>query len=157
HLLEEQGYEVGLTNVDAAPLFQGLADGDIDLFLDGWLPDTHSDYWEEHGDSLEQVGVWFDNARLSIAVPDYVEIDSLADLADGADTFGGRIVGIEPGAGLMRVTGDDVMPTYGLDDFQLLEGSTPTMLTELQTAIENEEPIVVTLWHPHWAYAKFPI
>lgn len=156
-LLEEKGYQVKLTQVDAAPLFQSMADGDIDLFFDGWLPNTHADYWEAHEADLEKLGVWYDSATLNLAVPDYVDIDSIADLKGKASEFDKRIVGIEPGAGLMRITGDDVLPGYGLDDYTLLEGSSPTMLVELETAIKNKEPIVVTLWHPHWAYAKFPI
>ena len=31
------------------------------------------------------------------------------------------------------------------------------MLTELDSAIAAEEPIVVTLWQPHWAYAKYEL
>ena len=49
------------------------------------------------------------------------------------------------------------MPGYGLDAFELVEGSTPAMLAELERAINDEAPIVVTLWRPHWAYSVFPI
>src|SRR3546814_1450613 len=31
------------------------------------------------------------------------------------------------------------------------------MLAARKEATEAEEPIVVTLWRPHWAYAAFPI
>lgn len=115
-LLEEQGYSVEVTEVDAGILFQGLADGDIDVFFDTWLPITHQDYWEEHGDSLEKLGKWYDgSAVLSIVVPSYMEdVNSIADLKGRADEFGGQIIGIEPGAGLMRVTKEEAIPTYGL-------------------------------------------
>ena len=158
HVLEEQGYEVELTNVDVAPLFQGLADGDIDLFFDSWVPDTHGNYWEEYADQIVDLGTWFDNGTLNLAVPEYVDLETFDDLVGNAEMFDGRIVGIEPGAGTMRRLSEEVMPGYGLDEeYQLVESSTPTMLTELETAIENEEPIVVVLWHPHWAYATYPI
>lgn len=157
-LLEEKGWDVEMTQLDAAPLFQGLADGDLDVFLDAWLPNTHADYWEDHEDDLVQLSKWYDEATLNIAVPEYVDdIDTIADLEGQADRFDGRIVGIEPGAGLMRLTGDEIIPGYGLEDYDLLEGSTPAMLTELEAAIENNEDIVVTLWHPHWAYSAYPI
>jgi len=158
-LLEERGYDVEMTQLDAAPLFQGLADGELDVFLDAWLPDTHADYWEEHEDELTELSTWYDEATLNIAVPEYVDdIDTIADLEGEGDRFDNRIVGIEPGAGIMRLTEDEVMPGYGLeDDYELLEGGTPAMLTELETALDNEEDIVVTLWHPHWAYSAFPI
>lgn len=157
-ILEEKGYEVSVEEPDIAPLFQGLAGGDIDVFLDTWLPATHADYWEEHGDQLEDLGTWYDNALLTLTVPSYVEdVDSIADLADNAEMFDSRIVGIESGSGLVRTTKEEAIPTYGLDDYELVESSTPAMLAELDAAIADEEPIVVTLWRPHLAYAKYDL
>lgn len=157
-ILEEQGYNVTLTQLDVAPVYAGLADGDIDLFFDAWLPVTHEDYWDEYGDKIEDIKVWYDKGTLELTVPEYVEdVTTIADLKGKADQFGGQIVGIEPGAGLMRKTREDVMPGYGLDGYELLEGSTPTMLAELERAYNAQEPIVVTLWHPHWAYAAYDL
>ena len=47
------------------------------------------------------------------------------------------------------------MPSYGLTDWNLVESSTAAMLSELDKAIANKEPIVVTLWRPHWAFEKY--
>ncbi|MEY9214695.1 glycine betaine ABC transporter substrate-binding protein [Thermobifida halotolerans] len=157
-ILEELDYEVTITEVDVAPMYQGVANGDIDMFLDTWLPATHADYWEEYGDQVEDLGVWYDNAVLTLTVPSYVEdVDSIADLADNADMFDGRIVGIESGSGLVRTTKEEAIPTYGLDDYELIESSTAAMLAELDSAIAEEEPIVVTLWRPHIAYAQYDL
>jgi glycine betaine/proline transport system substrate-binding protein len=156
-ILEEEGYAVELTQLDVAPVFEGVASGDLDLFLDAWLPSTHSDYWAEYGDRMEDLATWYDNGLLTWAVPSYVDADSLEDLASMADEFDGRIVGIEPGSGLMRVSREAVVPGYGLDGYELIEGSTPAMLAELERAIEDGDPVVVTLWRPHWAYSVYDI
>ena len=160
-LLEEQGFEVELTLADAGVLYTGLSQGDLDLFLDGWLPATHAEYWEQYGDDVESLGTWYDNAVLALTVPQYVVdehgVSSLADLEENADLFDSTIIGIEPGAGMMGIAADTVMPTYGIDDWTLTESSTPAMLTELGSAIEDEEPIDVTLWEPHWAYAEWDL
>lgn len=84
-------------------------------------------------------------------------IDSLDELAAASDTFGDRIVGIEPGSALMRVTGEDVVPGYGLEKMKLIDSSTPAMLVELKKATDAGENIAVTLWRPHWAYNAFPV
>ncbi|SCL44516.1 glycine betaine/proline transport system substrate-binding protein [Micromonospora citrea] len=159
HILEEKGYQVQLKNLEAGLVYGGLASGDIDFFLDGWLPQTHASYLEKYGDKLEKLGVWYEGASLSIAVPAYVEgVESLADLAGKADTFGGEIIGIEPGAGLTKATQEKVLPGYGLDGaMKLKTSSTPAMLAALDGAITDRKPIVVTLWHPHWAYAKYEL
>jgi glycine betaine/proline transport system substrate-binding protein len=115
-ILEDHGYDVTQTQADVAPTFDGVAGGQYDLFLDMWLPATHEDYLEEYGEDIEQLGVWFDDARLTWTVPAYVdEVDSIADLPEHHDMFGGQIIGIESGAGLTRISNEEVIPTYGLD------------------------------------------
>ena len=84
-------------------------------------------------------------------------INSLTELAENADLFGNRIVGIEPGAGLTLATEDRIIPGYGLEDMEYVTSSTAAMLTELTSATKSGENIAVTLWEPHWAYGEFPI
>jgi glycine betaine/proline transport system substrate-binding protein len=159
HQLEQVGYTVEMqTLTDAAPLYTGLANGDVDVYPSAWPEVTHAEYMEEYGDRIEDLGTYYDNAVLTIAVPEYVDIDSLEELAADPDRFGGRIVGIEPGAGLTGVTEGSMMPAYGLEgDYELVTSSTAAMLSELQSAIDDEEDIVVTLWRPFWAYSQFPL
>lgn len=156
--LEASGYTVTAQEfTEVGPLFEGLSSGDLDLFLDGWLPITHQTYMETYGDKLETIGTWNENAALTVAVPTYVDVESLADLNANADLFGGRIVGIEASAGLTEAVQNSAIPTYGITDLTLETSSTTAMLTELDSAIAAEEPIVVTLWQPHWAYAKYDL
>ncbi|WP_341954348.1 glycine betaine ABC transporter substrate-binding protein [Salinibacterium sp. TMP30] len=156
-ILEDKGYNVELEYADVTPIFSGLSTGDYDLALDGWLPVTHASLMEEYGATIEDLGAWNTEAGLTVAVNEDAPIDSLEELAANADTFGNRIVGIEPGAGLTEAVMTKTMPTYGLDGMELLTSSTPAMLAELQAALDNGENIAVTLWRPHWAYDAFPI
>jgi glycine betaine/proline transport system substrate-binding protein len=157
YLLEDQltklGYTVELEELtEAGPLYAGLAQGDVDIYPSAWPELTHAAYMERYGDDIEDLGSYYDNATLTIAVPDYVDITSIDELADNADRFGGRIVGIEPGAGLTRQTQESMIPAYGLSDtYELVTSSTAAMLTELDSAIAAERDIVVTSWRPFWA------
>jgi glycine betaine/proline transport system substrate-binding protein len=161
NVLEDKGYEVELEAIaEAAPLYAGLANGDIDVYSSAVPEATHAAYWEEYGDQLEDLNIWYEGGMVNaLAVPDYTEIDSIAELAENPELFDERIVGIEPGAGLTAMTKESVMPTYGLGDagYELVESSTVAMLAELQAAIDAQEDIVVTLWHPFWAYGQFPL
>ncbi|TLP75625.1 glycine betaine ABC transporter substrate-binding protein [Nesterenkonia sphaerica] len=158
-ILEDEGYEVEIEEInDAAPLYTGVANGDLHVYPSAWPEVTHADYMEQYGDDLEDLGAYYEGAVLTLAVPEYTEIDSLEELADNADMFGGRVVGIEPGSGHMGVTADSVFPEYGLDEeFTLADSSTAAMLTELDSAIAAEEDIVVTLWRPFWAYGEWDL
>ena len=67
-----------------------------------------------------------------------------------------RITGIEPGAGLMKLT-KTAMEDYGLKDSALIQGSSAAMVAELKKAINNKEPIIVTGWSPHWMFSSFDL
>ena len=154
---EEQGAQVDVQFADVEPVYNGVASGEWDIGFDAWLPATHEPYWETYGDQLEDLGAWFTEAPLTIAVNEDAPIQSLTELADNFDAFDNRIVGIDPGAGLTRITKESVIPTYGLPDDALIESSTAAMITELRGAVSRGDNIVVTLWQPHWAYDAFPI
>lgn len=157
HVFEQEGATVAYEFADPGPIYAGVASGQFDVAFDAWLPLTHEDYWAEHGDNMVDLGAWFTEAPLTIAVNADAPIQSLDELAENADAFGNQIVGIEPGAGLTRITKDEVIPTYGLEDLTLVESSTPAMLAELEGALDRGENIAVTLWEPHWAYGAFDI
>ncbi|MEO3975321.1 ABC transporter permease/substrate binding protein [Streptomyces sp. CAU 1734] len=154
-VLERRGFTVDTKQLEAGALYTGLAGGQLDFQTDGWLPVTHAQYWKKYGNRLEDLGSWYGPTSLELAVPSYVQgIDSLDDLRGRSDTFKGRIIGIEPSAGMMGLLKDKVLGEYGLrGEYEVVDGSTPGMLAELKRAYRKKEPVVVTLWSPHWAYS----
>lgn len=158
-ILEKKGYTVDTKQLDAGPLFSGVASGDLDAFFDVWLPNTHKKYWNKYGDQVHDNGIWFQPADLGLAVPDYVKAQSISDLKGSASKYNGEITGIEASAGEMGVVKDSVVPKYGLTKagYKVVASSTPAMLAALQKSIKAHKPIVVTLWHPHWAFSKYKI
>lgn len=154
-VLEQAGFDVKMTSLSAAAMFQALSTGDADAIVAAWLPTTHADYMERVGDSIEDLGANLDGTKLGLVVPSYTDVDSIADLNDNADSFNGEIIGIDPGAGLMALS-EEVVDTYDLG-LNLRSGSGATMTAALASAISNEEDIVVTGWTPHWMFARFDL
>jgi len=158
-VLEGEGNTVEFTELtEAAPLFAALAGGDVDVYPSAWPVITHAAYMAEYGDDLEDLGAFFEGGTNTFSVPEYTDVNSIDELIGQADRFGGRIVGIEAGAGLTGVVQNDVIPAYGLDaEYELVNSSTVAMLAELQSAIDAQQDILVTLWRPYWAHAQFPV
>lgn len=81
-----------------------------------------------------------------------MKIDSIEDLTNNTNNIGEKldwtIVGIDPGAGQMQLTKNKVMPGYKLDKWTLQASSGPAMTGALSSAIEDQNPIIVTLWEP---------
>ncbi|MFJ4486333.1 ABC transporter permease/substrate binding protein [Streptomyces longwoodensis] len=156
-ILEQRGFKVTTTQYAAGPLYTGLATGRLDVQTDAWLPTTHAEYWQKYGKRLDDLGQWYGPTSLELTVPSYVkDVNSLADLKDKSAEFDGRIVGIEPSAGMMGLLKDKVLKEYGLQgSYEVVDGSTPAMLAELKRAYAKKQPVLVTLWSPHWAYAQY--
>jgi glycine betaine/proline transport system substrate-binding protein len=159
NLLEASGYTVDIKELsDNAPIYAGLAKGDLDVMGSAWIERTQKSYWDQYKDDLEDLDTYYEGASLFLAVPTYSDVKSIADLPSHADEFNDEVIGIEPGAGLTKLTQDNAFPDYGLDDsFKLVLSSTTAMLTELKKATDSQEPIVVTLWKPFWANQSFPV
>lgn len=155
-LEQEMGYEVEAMPVAAAAMWQAVGSGDVDGMVTAWLPVTHGDYMKKVGDKVENLGPISTDARVGWAVPSYVTINSIEELQANADKFGGKIVGIDPGAGLMRMS-EETMKAYALNDFELMEGSGATMTASLAEAIKDEKWIVVTAWSPHWMFGRWDL
>ncbi|MFD1068054.1 glycine betaine ABC transporter substrate-binding protein [Oceanobacillus locisalsi] len=161
-LLEEIGYNVQVNQTDVGVQYTGLSDGATDVIVGAWLPYTHGSYWEEYEDDLERIGTVTEEVELGLAVPAYMEdINSIEDLRDNTNNIGEQlewdITGISPGAGQMNLMENEVIPGYELNDWTLLESSGAAMAAALSDAINNEEPIVVTLWTPHWTFNEFDL
>jgi glycine betaine/proline transport system substrate-binding protein len=173
-VLEQAGYTVNLQLVQPAALYQGLADGEIDVTVSAWLPQTQANYWEGDGykDQIDWLGVNLEDAKIGLVVPSYMAngswtetVTKLSDLldtnvADALDSDGdnkAEITGIDPGAGMMVTLTDFVDTETGWDAYEVLDSSDATMTVALAEAIDNGDPIVVTLWSPHWAFNKFDL
>ncbi|MBP1933064.1 glycine betaine ABC transporter substrate-binding protein [Ammoniphilus resinae] len=83
--------------------------------------------------------------------------ESEATTASVGEQVDYKIIGIDPGAGLMKITIDKVLPEYGLDKWKVVEGSGAAMTAALKKAYDKKEPIIVTGWSPHWKFAKFDL
>lgn len=68
-----------------------------------------------------------------------------------------EITGIEAGAGVVAAAQTAVEEYDSLAGWEVVTSSSGAMATALGEAIENEEPIVVTGWTPHWKFAKYDL
>ena len=157
-LLAERGYKLETKSVDLAAGFSGIARGDLDGYLNAWLPTTHGTFVDKYKDQVEILDKpFFDNDRLVLVAPKSVPENTIADVVKNAAAYDSKIIGIEAGSGEMKIL-PDVLKKYGAEDkLSIVAGSTPATLAALKDATAKNKPIVATLWTPHWAFASMPI
>src|SRR5690625_6282220 len=81
-------------------------------------------------------------------------VDSIAELDSEADR---TITGIDPGAGVVTAAENAVEEYDNLEGWEVDMSSGGAMVTALDQAYENEEPIIVTGWSPHWKFASYDL
>ncbi|PAV29296.1 glycine/betaine ABC transporter substrate-binding protein [Virgibacillus profundi] len=153
-VLEDQGFDVELTPLDNAVMWEAVASGEADGMVAAWLPATHGSQFEEYGDQMVDLGENLAGAKIGLVVPSYMDVNSIADLTDEADQ---TITGIEPGAGVVAASEQSVEDYDNMEGWEVQTSSSGAMATALGEAYDNEEPIIVTGWTPHWKFAEYDL
>ncbi|QTD43537.1 glycine betaine ABC transporter substrate-binding protein [Sporosarcina sp. Te-1] len=81
-VLEDMGYNVTLTQVEAGPLWTAIADGSADATLAAWLPVTHKTYADKFEGKFDDLGISMEGVKIGLVVPAYMDIDSIEDLKE---------------------------------------------------------------------------
>ncbi len=151
-VFEQAGYDVTLTVVEQGVMWQSVADGNVDGHVAGWLPEDMKADYERYQDQVVDLGANLEGAQTGLAVPTYMDIESIEDLS--TDVVG-EITGIDAGAGVTIAT-EKAIEEYNLD-LELTLSTDAFMTQQLREKYEVGEPIVVTGWEPHWKFNSFEL
>src|SRR5690625_7519321 len=55
-VLKQKGFDVTVTPVDVAIVFESVANGDVDATLAAWMPITHKEFYDEYRSEERRVG-----------------------------------------------------------------------------------------------------
>ncbi|UOQ83401.1 glycine betaine ABC transporter substrate-binding protein [Gracilibacillus salinarum] len=154
-IFEDMGYTVEETSADAGSVYVGLSRGDIDVFMDAWLP-VHQTYLDEYSDSIEETATSYAPADAGLVVPTYMEdINKVSDLKGKEDMFDNTLYSIEKGASVTGVL-NDAIDQYGLD-LEQVNSSEGGMLAQAMKLMQQEEPVLFYGWRPHTMFNKLDI
>jgi glycine betaine/proline transport system substrate-binding protein len=150
---------VKFVNADIGIQFEGVARGDLDIMVGGWLPVTHATYYAKYKNDLDDVSIIYTGGRNGWAVPAYVpesEVSSISDLnkPDVKSKLDNTIQGIGPGAGLMQASTKTIQ-AYDLKGYNLQSSSEAGMLAAISRDYQSKQWVVATVWSPHWLWQKW--
>lgn len=135
-------------------MWESIAKGESDGMVSAWLPKTHGSQYAQYKDQIVDLGANLKGAKVGLVVPDYMDVDSIADLTNQANK---KIIGIEPGAGVVNAAENTINTYDNLADWTVETSSSGAMTVALGQAIKKQEPIVITGWSPHWMFAKYEL
>jgi len=159
-ILENIGYKVERTFASEPMLRQGVAEGDIDIYLGAWMPSLKESK-KKNMDKYNFVTVNMHEGLSNMAVPAYVYnegIKDFTDLSKYAEKFNKKFY-----AGPVDWVYDDYLrkivknDMYGLGDWEIVTSNKAGLMAALKKAIKNEEWICHCAWKPQWTNIVFDI
>ena len=161
-VLDALGYQTEVSTLAVPIGFEGMKNGEIDVFLGNWMPAQQKfiDKYAGPGD-IDIVGPNLHGAKFTLAVPKYVYeagVKDFADLAKHADKFRQRIYGIEAGAPVNQLlqkminSGD-----FNLKDWSLVESGEQGVLSQVKRAVKRKQFMVFLGWEPHPMNSNFEL
>src|SRR6056297_1917480 len=145
-----------LLPVSLIAMWESIAAGDQDAMVSAWLPSLQARFLDKFKSQIDNLGPNLKGTKIGLVVPQYVSIDSIAELQAHPEKFDNKIIGIDPHAGIMEKTAA-ASKEYNLGKYQLISGSGPTMTQTLKRAMTEGNWIVVTGWTPHWKFARWDL
>lgn len=161
-VLEALGYETETQVLSVPVTYEGMASGDIDVFLGNWMPTMESNiapYLEAK--TVDSVRANLEGAKYTLATNAKgaeLGIKDFADIAAHAADLDGKIYGIEAGNDGNKLILDMIeKDAFGLKTagIELVESSEQGMLAEVARADADGKAIIFLGWEPHPMNANF--
>lgn len=162
-LLEKLGYKVeGPTTLDNPPFYQAVAQGDLDLWVNGWFP-LHNSYEDTYSQGAELVGYVAKGGALEGYLVDMASIEKFGiktlddfkrdEVKKAFDRDGdgkADLVACPPGWGC-EITIEHHLDAYGLrDDVNPIKASYSASMADAVAAYQQGTPILFYTWTPNW-------
>ncbi|SMF18631.1 glycine betaine/proline transport system substrate-binding protein [Tistlia consotensis] len=162
-LFEKLGYDVPqVTTLDNPPFYQSVAQGDMDLWVNGWFPlhNTYADTFKQGAQAVGYVakGGALQGYLIDKKTADKYGIKYLSDMkkpkiAKLFDTNGdgkANMVACPPGWGCETLIAYQ-MDAYGLrDSIDLIKAGYSASMADALSRYKNGEPIFFYTWTPNW-------
>lgn len=167
NVLKDMGYEVEYIPVGQAAMFQGIADGSLDLNMEFWSLTAREKYegLRDSGQLIELGLIGFDGretwyypsylAQDCPGLPDWQALNECAELFSQPETFpNGRLVDYPQD---WNPSSPRIIEALGLDYVAVPSGGEGPMIAEIKSAFTRQEPLMVMFWKPHWVFGEYDL
>ncbi len=155
-ILTALGYETEIQVLGVPVTYEGLASGDIDVFLGNWMPTMASNIQPYlDAKTVDSVRANLEGAKYTLATNsfgDALGIKDFKDIAAHAADLDGKIYGIEAGNDGNKLIIDMIeADAFGLKaaGIELVESSEQGMLAQVAKEDQSQKPIIFLGWEPH--------
>lgn len=161
-VLQALGYETETKVLSVPVTYEGLASGDVDVFLGNWMPTMESNIAPyRDAKTVDTVRTNLEGAKYTLATNAKgaeLGIKDFKDIAARSADLEGKIFGIEAGNDGNKLILDMLdKDAFGLKSagVELIESSEQGMLAEVARADNEGKAVIFLGWEPHPMNANF--
>lgn len=161
-IVEALGYESEIKVLGVPVTYEGLASGDVDVFLGNWMPTMESNLAPyREAKTVDVVRANLEGAKYTLATNAKgaeLGIKDFADIAPHAADLEGKIYGIEAGNDGNKLILDMIeKDAFGMKTaaIELVESSEQGMLAQVERSDNQGQAIIFLGWAPHPMNANF--
>ena len=161
-ILEDLGYQTDTKVLSVPVTYEGLAKGDVDIFLGNWMPTMESNIAPYRtAKTVEVLRANLEGAKYTLATNAKgaeLGIKDFKDIAAHAADLEGKIYGIEAGNDGNKLILDMIdKNAFGLKDakVELVESSEQGMLAQVAKEDNAGKPVIFLGWAPHPMNSNF--
>ncbi|MDO8984199.1 choline ABC transporter substrate-binding protein [Cypionkella sp.] len=161
-VLEALGYETETKVLSVPVTYEGLASGDVDVFLGNWMPTMESNIAPyRDAKTVDTVRSNLEGAKYTLATNAKgaeLGIKDFKDIAAHAADLDGKIYGIEAGNDGNKLILDMIdKDAFGLKaaGIDIVESSEQGMLAQVARADNEGKAVIFLGWEPHPMNANF--
>ncbi len=161
-ILQALGYETQTQVLSVPVTYEGLAKGDVDVFLGNWMPTMASNIQPYlDAKTVDSIKANLEGAKYTLATNAAgaaLGIKDFKDIAAHAADLDDKIYGIEAGNDGNKLILDMIdKNAFGLKDAKvdLVESSEQGMLAQVAKEDQAQKPIIFLGWEPHPMNANF--
>ena len=161
-VLEALGYQTETKVLGVPVTYEGLASGDVDVFLGNWMPSMEANIAPyRDAKTVDTVRANLEGTNYTLATNEAgaaLGIKDFKDIAAHSADLDGNIYGIESGNDGNRIILDLIAKnTDDLGSMNLVESSEQGMLAQVERLNNETKPVIFLGWAPHPMNSKFKI
>ena len=150
---KQENLDVGLYKLPDSTLFRTLAEGEIDVMISAWLPNTHQHFLEMYPYDISKHSMICDSLGIYLAMPRYTEITEINELPSVGHLLNYTILIPESSNAIFHL-GNSIISDYGLSRFRLQEMPWDAIISFVEESIKTNSLFAFVAMRPHWIFDR---
>lgn len=156
-ILDQQAnLNVEIFRVEDDVMIDRLAEGELDVAVSLWLPNTHAEFIEKYPYEIQKSGLLCDSLGLYMTVPTYAPFSTIEDLKSYAGLLRNTII-IPESQNAILYQSKNIIEDYHLSQYKIQEMAWDDIVSHIENSLNRTSGFAFVGIRPHWIYKRYNV